>query len=271
MTDCDPLTAEFATNFPDSFARVLGRASTKDISQVLGKLPPGVKASIVARLSGAQIRQLLDSGEHEPQQWLEDAPFDDAVTLLSRLPGEQRLTLVNALGNRERRQKLLRHEKYPTHSVGALVGDVGLRINSDSSAADVAQELRELGGDETTTIVVVDADGYYSGKLNYWRLLAGDPPMGKIRDYVRKVSPIYPETSIPSAALNEDWFNHNWLPVVDQKQRVLGAVSRARLIRAARTFKVEEQSAADVLLRLMTDSVSVLGALLDSVLTRRST
>lgn len=271
MTDVDPFAADFGAKFPDSFARILGRASTNDVSKMLEKLPPDVKASIVARLPGAQINELLNSGKHEPEKWLEDASFDDAVTLLSRIPRERRLAIVNSLGDRKRRQRLLRHQQYPTHSVGALVSDVLLRISLDSDAADVVRELREIAGDDPEKMIVVDRDGCYAGLLNLWRLLASDPPAGKIRDYVRKTAPIYPETPILSAIQNEDWFNHNWLPVVDQKQRVLGSVSRALLFRTARSFKVKEQSAADVIFELMAGSVTVLGALLERVLVRGKT
>lgn len=270
MTDIDPLMADFATRFPDSFARVLSRASANDVSRALGQLPPRIKASIVARLPGAQVTQLLNSGKHTPELWLADASFDDAVMLLSRLPRERRLAMVNSLRDSKRRQRLLRHQQYPAHSVGALVGDILLRIRLDASAKDVAHELREIGGDDPVTIVVVDSDGCYAGLLNLWRLLARDRPVGKVRDYVRTVAPISPETPIPSAVRNEGWFDHDWLPVVDQKQRVLGAVSRARLYRAARAFSVQEQGATDAFLEIVSGSVYALGALLESVLSRRS-
>jgi Mg/Co/Ni transporter MgtE len=270
MSDLDPLEADFASKYPDSFARVLGRASSDDISTVLNKLPPAVKASIVARLPGSLMNQLLDSGKHTPVQWLADASFDDAVTFLSRIPRERRLALVNSLGDRQLRQRLLRHEQYPTHSVGALVSDVLLRISLDANAADVVHELREMEGDDPVAMVVVDSDGRYSGLLNLWRLLASDLPVGKIRDYIREIEAIYPETPIASAVQNEAWLKYNWLPVVDQKQRVLGGVSRAKLFRAATANRTREQSAANVIFELLTESVYAFGALLERVLTSRS-
>ena len=270
MVDIDPLTTDFAEKFPDSFARIVGRADESDISQVLGKLPPRIKASIVSRLPGSRINQLLDSGKHAPEEWLLDASFDDAVTMLSRIPRERRLAIVNSLGDRERRQRLLRHQQYPTHSVGALVSDVLLRIRSDSSAADVLKDLRDLGLDEPGTMVVVDTDGHYFGLLNYWRLLTSDPPVGQISNFVVKVAPIHPETSIANAVQNESWLKYNWLPVVDHRQRVLGGVSRARIFRAGNANTTGKQDSSNVLFDLTTELVYLFGGLFDRMLSRRS-
>lgn len=269
MADVDPLSADFARRFPDSFARVLGRGDAKEVSRVLEKLPPGIKASIVARLPASRLEPLLSSRRHAPEQWLVDAPFDDAITLLSRIPRERRLALVNSLSDRDRRRRLLRHQQYPAHSVGALVSDVPLRISTDSPAADVLRELRGLEGDDPGPLVVIDAEGRYLGLLDRWRLMAQHSPVGTARDFVRKVSPIYPEMSIASVAQNPDWHTHNWLPVVDHGRRILGGVSRARVFGAAGVQKSKVGSASDVMIDLMTDLVYVLGALLDRVLARR--
>jgi Mg/Co/Ni transporter MgtE len=268
MAESDPLTADFATKYPDSFARVLAEADANEISTILTDLPPAIAASIVARMPASRINQLLDPGEPRTEQWLAKASFDDAVTLLSRIPRERRLAMVNSLADRNRRQKLLRHQQYPTHSVGALVGDVLMSVKVDTDAAKVMRELRSLDEDDPGAVVIVDAEGRYFGLANLWRLLAMERAAGKIADYALKIAPVYPETPIVSAAQNEDWLKHNWLPVVDHKMRVLGSVSRARVFRAANTFERKEGDSADVIFSLLSESVYVLGGLLDRVLIR---
>ncbi len=270
MVDVDPITTDFAEKYPDSFARIISRADESDISQVLEKLPPRIKATIVARLPASRISQLLDSGKHASEQWLVDASFDDAVTLLSRIPRERRLAMVNSLGDRKRKQRLLRHQQYPTHSIGALVSDVVLRIRSDSDAANVMKDLRDIEADDPGAIVLVGADGHYFGLLNHWRLLTSDPPIGRISNYVLNVAPIHPETSIPSAMQNEGWLKHDWLPVVDHRQRLLGGVSRARIFRDASAYTTNKQSSPDVLFDLMTELVYLFGTLIDRMLLRGS-
>lgn len=268
MTDVDPISADFASRFPDSFARVLSRGEG-DVDAILKSLPTSTTAAVVARLPGSQIDKLLSSGEHDPTQWLADASFEDAVTLLSRIPREERLTLVNSLRDRERRQQLLRHQQYPAHSVGALVGDIPLRFNAEAPVAEAVLELREIGGDDPGPLVVVDKQGRYKGTLNAWRLLSRKRASGTVGDYVNRVTAIYPETSIINASRNTDWDSHSWLPVIDSRKRVLGAVSRAVIFRAARKQTGEPRPATDFSLGLLRDAIFVFGDLLDYVLARK--
>lgn len=266
MADIDPLSLDFATRHPDSFARILGRGDAEESARILESLPAERKAAIVARLPSSRIQQLLDSDTDQPAEWLAAAPFDDAVTLLSRIPRERRLALVNSLTDRERRRQLLRHQQYPTHSVGTLVGDIRMRISSAASAADVQAELQEIDAEDPGPLVVVDADGCYLGVLDRWRLLIGDRPTGQVKDYLIEVRPVHPETPIATAAMIEDWHTRNWLPVIDHRRRVLGGVSRARVFRAASEHSIGTRRASDLTFDLLTDLVYVLGSVLERAL-----
>lgn len=270
MSDVDALTADFAAKHPDGFARLLGRGNTNDIAEILSQLPATVRASIVARLPGSRIAQLLDLDEDAFQQWLVDAPYDHAVTLLSRVPRERRLSIVDSLTDRERRHRFLRHLRYPAHSVGALVGDVLYRISVDAQAADVLNDLRAGGAEEPWRIVAVDSNGRYAGGVDLWRFVASDKVIGTIRDYMLDVPSILPETPIASAVHREDWLRHNWLPVVDHRRQVLGGVSRARVFEAAGQDTMDRSGGGPVFSDLMSELVYVLAALLDGVLSRRN-
>ena len=263
MADIDPLSLDFAVRHPDSFARILGRAAFAESAQVVESLPPQRKAAIVARLPAVRIIELLDSGGHEPAEWLVDAPFDDAVTLLSRIPRERRLALVNSLSDRARQRRLLRHQQYPLHSVGALVSDVRVRLSAESPAADVLAELRELETEDPGPIVVVDADGRYLGGLDRWRLLMQDPPAGNVKDYLVKIKALRPEMPVAAVATDVEWHARNWLPVIDHRQRVLGAVMRAAVFRAAGAGARGARFDSDVLIDLLADLVYVCEAALE--------
>jgi CBS domain-containing protein len=268
MADEDPLTADFAAKFPDSFARVLGRADTDDIVTVLDKLPATLRASIAARLAVTHLSGLLDAEGVAPETWLLDASFDDAVMLLSRLPRERRLPMVNSLGNRSLRQRLLRHLQFPTHSVGALVGDIRLHISLHANVEDVVDELRDAAGDEPEPVVVVDSDGRYVGMLHLWRVLVSAHAVGRIQDYVQEVAPLHPEIAISDALHNEGWLRHNWLPVVDHRQRVLGSVSRAKLFQATSDSPARHHGSAHVFVKVVAEAVYVLGALFSRLIVR---
>lgn len=262
MVDIDPLSLDFAVRHPDSFARVLGRAGVAESSQIVESLPPQRKAAIVARLPAARIIEMLDSGKHDPARWLVDAPFDDAVNLLSRIPRERRLALVNGLPDRLRQRRLLRHQQYPAHSVGALVSDIRVRLSAESPAADVLAELRELETEDPGPIVIVDADGRYVGGLDRWRLLMQNPPAGVVKDYLVPIRALHPETPVAAVLTDVQWHARNWLPVIDHRRRVLGAVMRAAVFRATGPGAHASRFGSDILVELLADLVYVCEAAL---------
>lgn len=268
-TDIDPLSLDFATRYPDSFSRVLGRGGVDECTQVIESLPDDLKAGIAARLPATHVRHLLASTSEDPSQWLKEAPFDDAINFLSRIPRDRRLSIVNAVSDRNRQRQLLRHQQYPTHSVGALVGDIPMRISAETPAEDALAELRKFDDEDPGPLIVVDTDGQYVGVLDRWRLLMDSPPIGHVSDYVIDVRPVRPETPIGSAAMIADWHTRNWLPVVDHRRRPLGAVSRARLFRAATSHSGESRPAGDLFVGLLIDLVYVLQSVLDKGLSRR--
>ncbi len=270
MADIDALSAEFARRHPRAFAEILGRGELLDILRVLKHMPSALAASICARLPSSRIDAVLAYSQDATAQWLADASSDDALTLIGRMPRENSLALVNSLKNRERRRKLLQFLRYPTHSVGALVSDVLVRVSADMLALDALEELRALKVDDPGPVVVLHADGRYLGLLDMWRLLARDPPTGVVREYVAEVPAIFPETSLASAALDTNWHQHNWRPVVDHEQRVLGGVTRDRIIGSMATSPAHSQLGQELLTSLVTEMVRILGALLDRVMGGRS-
>ena len=267
MTDMDRLSQDYAVRHPDAFARLLGRGPLDECELVIDSLPAAHKASIVARLPAIRIRQLIDTGRHTPARWLADAPLDDAVSLLSRLPRERLLRDVNSVDNRERQRRLLRQLQYPAHSVGALVVDIPLRVNAETPAADVVEELRGLDTESTGPVVVVDNKGHYVGVLDRLRLLLRSHPTGSTADYSIAVTALRPETQVDDVARIDDWHTRNWLPVIDQRDRVLGAVSRESVFR--QTKEQRAGSGGDLFVDLLADLVYLAESLLLRMLSGR--
>jgi Mg/Co/Ni transporter MgtE len=271
MADDEQLNTDFARKHPDAFARTLGRGEPAEIAEVLRSLPAAVSASIASRLPASRMSAILATGDNIEARWLADAPLDDAKTLLSRIPRENSLTLVNSLTDGSRRRKLLQHLNYPAHSVGALVADVPVRFTSDSRAADVLAELRQIETGFPGLIAIVRPDGRFLGALDLWALLVSATPSGTIRDFTVPTPTIHPETSLMSAVQDPDWHSHSWMPVVDHEERLLGSVSRASLF--ATVLRPEERArpTMDLFASLTTDVIHLFGELIDWVLGRRST
>lgn len=270
MHDTDILNADFARKHPDKFARLLGRGDANEITYVLNTLPKLIAASVMARLPASRIDLLLGAAEQDAGHWLADASFNDAVALLSRIPRERCLVLVNSLKNRERRRRLLQYLKYPAHSVGALVTDAPVRISSDTQVDDALAELRTMDSDTPRSVVVARPDGTYCGVLDVWRLLTGAAATGPIAEFVVEVPAIHPETSLAAAVMDPGWNDHSWLPVIDQERRILGGVSRASVFTAASKLSQDARPGRDILSVLIGDVVFLFGELLTQFLSKRS-
>lgn len=271
MADRDSLTAEFAQRHADKFARILGRGESEEINSVLDALPASVAASIVTRLAAARIHEIVASRKDKLDRWLTAAQLPDAVSLLSRLPREQCLTLVNSLKDRERRKRLLQYLQFPAHSVGALVTDLPVRVTTDTPASEFLAELRALQDGRARRVVVMHPDGRYCGLLDLWRLLSRDPAVGPIEDYTLPAPAIYPETSQATSVQDPSWHDHNWLPVVDHQQRILGGISRSSLFKAAEQHAQQGGANGDLLSILISDLTSLFGELLTRSLSKRGT
>lgn len=269
MTDVDPVIADFAARFPDAFANALRQGSDEEISAVVASLPPWAIASVAARLPAARLRSLLDSGDHSPRDWLEDAPFDDAIMLLSRMRRERRIALIGSVRNRRLQRRFMRHQQYPRHTTGFYVEDVFLRVDIDTPASAVLDELRSDEREDPPLMVVVDASGRYAGILNPWHLMNNRLASQRLSEQMEYIQPIAPETPVTAAAEHEGWLDHNWLPVVDNKQRVLGALSRAAVMGAANRVAPAQQSTASLLLELVDGVTHTLGEMLEGLLGRK--
>lgn len=271
MADQDRLNTDFARSHADTFARILGRGDVAEIAKVLETLPPDVAASVVSRLPPSRVAALIASGQQAEARWLADAPLNDAKTLLSRLPRESSLPLVNSIPDRQRRRKLLQYLNYPAHSVGALVTEMPLRFASDMPTADVLAELRSLRADYPGFVAIVRTDGRYLGTLDIWALLTSDALGGTIRDFVVATPRLHAETSLSSAIHDEDWQSNSWLPVVDHEQHLLGGVSRQAAYAAIDQANESERKSNDLFTTLTNDVFMLFAALLDRLLSKKST
>lgn len=271
MAEDDLLTTDFARKHPEAFARILGRGETAEIAAILESMPAATSASIASRLPASRISALLISGDNVAGRWLANATLDDAKTLLSRIPRERSLTLVNSIADRTRQRKLLQYLHYPAHSVGALVVDVPVRFSSDSPAADVIAELRTINTGFPGLVAIVRPDGRFLGALDIWALLVSVAPGGSIRDFTVSTPAIHPETSLVSAVADEDWHSHNLLPVVDHEEHLLGSVSRATLFAAIERSEERARPTTDLVLALTSDVIRLFGDMLERIISRRST
>ena len=268
MANVDALHADFARSDPDAFARIISRGDVDEINAILERLSTTGAATVVSKLPGALIETLLDRDENSVKAWLSNAPIDTAIVLLSHIPREISLPLVNALSDRGRRRRFLQYLQYPAHSVGALVKDVPLKFRSDMPAREALEELQEFAGEDPGPVVVISANASYVGLLDIWKLLTSPAVAGTVNDYMLVTPPLYAETPVASAIADPNWQEFNWLPIIDHERRILGGVSRASLY-GAKERSANRQESGSLIALLLSELPYVTAQLVSSAWGRR--
>lgn len=264
------LVADFAQRDPERFALVLAQGSFEELLAVLDTVPRSTAAAVAGRLPADAFDRLASDRFDTLCAWLNSASFDDAVVLLGRVSRARAIELVDRVEHDRLQRKLRQFMNFPEHCVGAIVKSVVVQVREDTPVAEVLSELRGAGGSEEIPAVVLNASGRLAGRLDLWKLLLTEAPLGTAGDFVAPVPVLHPETSIASAVELEYWNEHQWLPVVDGDHRVLGAALREQVLVAA----VERQSGGNLLGDAITDVchqfLGVAGDILSRFLGNRS-
>jgi predicted transcriptional regulator len=145
-----------------------------------------------------------------------------------------------------------------------------IRIDINQTADAVVDEVRNLDRDDSPLLVLVDAEGRYAGVLRCWQLFGRRYSGRQLRELAVDVEPIAPEMPIAAAAAHESWLSHDWLPIVDNQKRVLGALSRKTIIRAASRKSSGRREADSLMLDVVGGITQLLGTILDGLLAKRA-
>lgn len=270
MSKTDPLLVDFAARHPDSFARVLAQSSFADIDQILDSLPAERVAGILARLPGKAIDRMVASGQTAPVNWLQQAPFEDAVALLSRMPRQQRIGLIEGIAEADRRTQLMRLQRYPVNSLGSLVGDIPPLIDAQTPVARALVSLRQHGDKAPRMVVVVNGEGHYLGVLDHWRLVLEAPTGGVAGDFLVSLKPLPPDMLIRKAVREKVVLGGTDWPIVDHRKRVLGIVSSQQIFHAAWAMTGTAREDDSIFWVFFQDFVSVCERVMSGVLARGS-
>jgi len=221
------LLATFAEQAPDRLAALLAEGSAEERLDVFNLLAPEAAAAVAAHLGK---RELAEVPEAMIVRWIEAGAFDDAVMLLGRLGRHDALQRVESVADDERRRRLRQFFVFPLHSLGSITSTQLVQVPAGATIREVLGLLATQDANREVPVVVMDAGGRLAGALDFWRLALHVDSGGLARDCLRDVPGLRPEISIDSAAELPVWRDHAWLPVVDGELRLLGAVSRARIL-----------------------------------------
>ncbi|HET7902786.1 MAG TPA: CBS domain-containing protein [Candidatus Nanopelagicales bacterium] len=190
------------------------------LADVLEELPEDDRIEIVASLDGERAADVLE--EMDP---------DDAADLLAELPPEQAEELL-ALVEPDEAEDLRRLLAYEEYTAGGMMTPEPVILPPDSTVAEALARVRDsdLSPALAAQVYVVRAPfetptGKYLGVAHFQRLLR-EPPSTLVSAVLDdSLEPIGPEAPLPQVTRYFATYNLVALPVVDENDHLLGAVT----------------------------------------------
>ena len=190
------------------------------LADVLEELPEDDRIEIVASLESERAADVLE--EMDP---------DDAADLLSELPPEQQEALL-ALVEPDDAEELRRLLSYDDFSAGGMMTTEPVILPPDATVAEALARIRDsdLSPSLAAQVYVVRAPfetptGKYLGVAHFQRLLR-EPPATLVSAILDdSLEPIGPEAPLQQVTRYFATYNLVALPVVDESDHLLGAVT----------------------------------------------
>jgi Mg/Co/Ni transporter MgtE len=190
------------------------------LADVLEELPEDDRIEIVASLESERAADVLE--EMDP---------DDAADLLSELPVEQQEALL-ALVEPDDAEDLRRLLSYDDFSAGGMMTTEPVILPPDATVAEALARVRDsdLSPSLAAQVYVVRAPfetptGKYLGVAHFQRLLR-EPPATLVSAILDdSLEPIGPEAPLQQVTRYFATYNLVALPVVDESDHLLGAVT----------------------------------------------
>ena len=215
-----------------------------DAARVLERLPPlnvaALMADVPVRLAGPALRLMLPPFVARCLD-----PLDDPTVLgLLRAMGPQSGVAVMHYLPEIRRAALLAQLPtamgmafrlllgYPEDAVGAWMDPRVVVLPADTTADAALNRLRESHGEIDAQVFVTGAGQRLQGVAELAEFLRApaDMPLSKLMHKVRFTLPA--RASIMGVGDHEGGDDHQWLPVVEREDRLVGALDRGVVARA---------------------------------------
>jgi magnesium transporter len=243
-----------ASGRPERLTQLLEEAHPADIAATLRDLPVVEQVLVFRRLNPEQAglvlaelddQQLLDLvralDEIEISSILDRMPPDDAAQVVDELPEEQAEKVLDLM-KEEKSDEVQGILEYPEQSAGRLMSSDVVALPESTTVEEAIQHLRRAVTEERTfELYVIDAHRHLVGRVPLRRLLIADPraPLSALLD--EEIVTVRPEMDREDAARLVAKYDLVSLPVVDEQNRLLGALTVDDVIDI-----VEEEASEDI-------------------------
>jgi len=244
MNETDQLEAQsLHTLHPADIADHLQRCDAAEAVEALIQLPSKLAASAFGELEAERAEELmalLDS--HRLRSLLIDLPHPEAADLVGYLPGERREEILGSLPAplQSDLRTLLR---YPEDSAGGIMHDRFIVLRGDQTLAQVLQQLRSRPvehEEDVSYLYVTDARRRLVGIVSIRDLVFKDPERKVNEVMTQAVQSVRADMDQEALALEFEHYHYLGLPVVDDRQRLVGIVKASDILQVAQDEATED-------------------------------
>jgi CBS domain-containing protein len=232
------------TQGTESLLSVLEKMRPADLAHAVQELPPERKHAVAAALDDERLADMLEELPERQQveilarldheraaDVLEEMDADDAADLLAELPPHERALLLDLMAPEES-APVRALMKYLPDTAGAVMTSEPVILTPDATVADALARIREphlspaVAAQVFVTRSPVDTPtGRYLGAVHFQRLLR-EPPgdlLGGVLD--NDIDPLDPQRPLAEITRRMATYNLVAMPVVDESDRLVGAVT----------------------------------------------
>ncbi len=223
------LVEQLATVHPREAAFALRGHSAAEVAPVLSLLPPQASSAVLYALPNTTSDAVvMRASEEQIAEWLEYATIDAATALVRRISSRRWAKISEKCSP----IALKRIEKILRHRLVGLIDPEPVVVSDESTIDEVIGELKEKKSGRagnSREIYACDKSGVYVGVVDLVRALTV-PPKARTRSLLTWIPPV-PVASKPASLLQLDqWRAHTELAVVDADGKMVGVLTRARLL-----------------------------------------
>lgn len=190
-------------------------------ADTLEEIDPEYKGSIIKGLSESKAAELL-----------ENMPSDEIADLLDELDDEEREKILVNL-EREDAEEVKELLKYEDETIGTIMSKDFIAFNLDVTTGEIIEilkEMEEIEEEELYAIYITDEDEHVIGSINLMQLLLNNSNV-KVKNIMdENINVIRHNVEIDEAIELVSKYDLLSIPVVDEEERLIGAVNAHDLI-----------------------------------------